>query len=101
MTQIHNDMKRTMEQPGKRKTNNQNANENKKKEEGKGKKEKKVGSDGNSAEKTEEHIPTEAEIMMSDVAMENLYFIAHDAPHALEIRGFEWPDNPKKKKKKK
>ncbi|KAH3819563.1 hypothetical protein DPMN_121302 [Dreissena polymorpha] len=27
---------------------------------------------------------------MSQAAMENLYYIAHDAPQALEMRGFGW-----------
>ena len=31
--------------------------------------------------------------------MDNLYFIAHDAPDALDKRGFGWPDAGKKKKK--
>jgi len=32
--------------------------------------------------------------------MENLYYIAHDAPDALDKRGFGWADAPKKKGKK-
>ena len=42
---------------------------------------------------------THSEMLMCDAAMFNLYYIAHDASHALAIRGFEWPDSPKKKKK--
>lgn len=38
--------------------------------------------------------------IMSGPAMENLYYIAHDAPDALEKRGFGWADAPKKKGKK-
>ncbi|KAL5013375.1 hypothetical protein ScPMuIL_007645 [Solemya velum] len=38
--------------------------------------------------------------ILSPAAMENLYFIAHDAPDALEKRGFGWPDGSKKKGKK-
>lgn len=30
--------------------------------------------------------------------MENLYYIAHAAPDALEKRGFGWPEAPKGKK---
>ena len=45
--------------------------------------------------------PTMSEMLLCDAATYNLYYIAHDAPHALEIRGFDWPDNPKKTKKKK
>ncbi|KAH9493098.1 hypothetical protein Btru_022295 [Bulinus truncatus] len=37
--------------------------------------------------------------MMSPAAMENLYFIAHDAPDALEKRGFSLSAGTKKKKK--
>lgn len=37
--------------------------------------------------------------MMSPAAMENLYFIAHDAPDALGIRGFSQSSGTKKKKK--
>ena len=37
--------------------------------------------------------------MLSPAAMDNLYFIAHDAPDALDKRGFGWPDASKKKKK--
>lgn len=40
--------------------------------------------------------------MMSPPAMENLYYIAHSAVDALEIRGFGWESGgPKKKKKRK
>ncbi|GFN93479.1 small lysine-rich protein 1 [Plakobranchus ocellatus] len=42
---------------------------------------------------------TETEIMLSDAACENLYYIAHNAPHALQIRGFSSPNQPKTKKK--
>ena len=38
--------------------------------------------------------------MLSPVAMENLYFIAHGAPEALVLRGFGWENAPKKKGKK-
>ena len=37
--------------------------------------------------------------ILSSAAMDNLYFIAHDAPDALDKRGFGWPDAGKKKKK--
>ena len=39
--------------------------------------------------------------MMNPHAMENLYYIAHGAVDALEIRGFGWTAAPKKKKGKK
>jgi hypothetical protein len=35
---------------------------------------------------------------MSGPAMENLYYIAHAAPDALEKRGFGWTEAPKGKK---
>lgn len=38
---------------------------------------------------------------MSAAAMENLYYIAHDAPDALGKRGFGWEGAPKGKKGKK
>lgn len=38
--------------------------------------------------------------ILSPAAMENLYYIAHSAVDALEIRGFGWEgDGPRKKKK--
>ena len=37
---------------------------------------------------------------MDTIAMENLYYIAHGAVEALEIRGFGWSGAPKKKGKK-
>lgn len=37
---------------------------------------------------------------MSPAAIVNLYYIAHDAPDALDKRGFGWPDAGKKKGKK-
>lgn len=42
----------------------------------------------------------EAVTMMSPPAMENLYYIAHSAVDALEIRGFGWEGGGSKKKKK-
>lgn len=40
--------------------------------------------------------------IMSPSAMENLYYIAHSAVDALEVRGFGWEGGgPKKKKKRK
>ena len=39
--------------------------------------------------------------MMNPHAMENLYYIAHGAVDALELRGFGWTGAPKKKKGKK
>jgi len=39
--------------------------------------------------------------MLDPAAMFNLYYIAHGAVDALEIRGFGWADAPKKKGKKK
>ncbi|XP_069556337.1 small lysine-rich protein 1 [Brachyistius frenatus] len=43
---------------------------------------------------------TEVDIL-SPAAMENLYYISHNAAHCLEFRGFGWPNSKKKKKKKK
>ena len=37
--------------------------------------------------------------ILSSAAMENLYYIAHDAPEALEKRGFRWTGASSKKKK--
>ena len=38
--------------------------------------------------------------MLDPAAMFNLYYIAHNVPHAMEIRGFNWPEGGGKKKKK-
>jgi len=38
--------------------------------------------------------------MFDPAAQENLYYVAHTAADALQLRGFGWPDAPKKKKKK-
>lgn len=35
--------------------------------------------------------------IFSRAAMDNLYYIAHNAPHALVLRGFRWPGLKKKK----
>ncbi|XP_070710322.1 small lysine-rich protein 1 [Pempheris klunzingeri] len=43
---------------------------------------------------------TEVDIL-SAAAMENVYYIAHNAVDCLEFRGFGWPQSNKKKKKKK
>ena len=39
--------------------------------------------------------------MLDEAAMNNLYYTAHSAANALEIRGFKWEGAPKKKKGKK
>uniref|UniRef100_A0A665WAQ8 Small lysine rich protein 1 n=1 Tax=Echeneis naucrates TaxID=173247 RepID=A0A665WAQ8_ECHNA len=41
---------------------------------------------------------TDADIL-SPTAMENLYYIAHNAADCLKFRGFGWPRSNKKKKK--
>lgn len=51
------------------------------------------------SQESEPPSPTISQIMLSKAAMLNLYYIAHDAPHVLALRNFDWPDNPKKKKK--
>ncbi|KAM8739946.1 small lysine-rich protein 1 [Acanthopagrus schlegelii] len=38
--------------------------------------------------------------ILSPAAMENVYYIAHNAVDCLEFRGFGWPHSNKKKKKK-
>ncbi|XP_015208031.2 small lysine-rich protein 1 [Lepisosteus oculatus] len=38
--------------------------------------------------------------ILSPAAMENVYYISHNAMDCLEFRGFGWPDSIKKKKKK-
>lgn len=44
----------------------------------------------------------EKEIMvLSPAAMENLYYVAHSAVDALDIRGFGWKAEDQKKKKRK
>nr|XP_046235452.1 small lysine-rich protein 1 [Scatophagus argus] len=43
---------------------------------------------------------TEVDIL-SPAAMENVYYISHNAVDCLEFRGFGWPHSKKKKKKKK
>lgn len=40
---------------------------------------------------------TEVDIL-SPAAMENIYYIAHNAADCLEFRGFGWPNSKKKKK---
>uniref|UniRef100_A0A7N8XFS4 Small lysine rich protein 1 n=1 Tax=Mastacembelus armatus TaxID=205130 RepID=A0A7N8XFS4_9TELE len=42
---------------------------------------------------------TEVDIL-SPAAMENVYYISHNAVDCLEFRGFGWPNSTKKKKKK-
>ena len=44
--------------------------------------------------------PREPDIL-DPPAMYNLYYTAHNVPHALQLRNFAWPDAPKGKKKKK
>ncbi|XP_060885443.1 small lysine-rich protein 1 isoform X1 [Labrus mixtus] len=43
---------------------------------------------------------TEVDIL-SPAAMENVYYICHNAADCLEFRGFGWPHSNTKKKKKK
>uniref|UniRef100_A0A3P8VTM1 Small lysine rich protein 1 n=2 Tax=Cynoglossus semilaevis TaxID=244447 RepID=A0A3P8VTM1_CYNSE len=43
---------------------------------------------------------TEADLL-STAALENVYYIAHNAADCLKFRGFGWPKASKKKKKKK
>ncbi|XP_076861024.1 small lysine-rich protein 1 [Brachyhypopomus gauderio] len=38
--------------------------------------------------------------ILSPAAMENAYYISHNAVDCLEFRGFGWPQAPKKKGKK-
>ena len=38
--------------------------------------------------------------ILGQAAMENLYYIAHDAPQALDMRGFGWAQEGGKKGKK-
>ena len=47
-----------------------------------------------------EEVPVRDPDMLDPAAMFNLYYIAHNVPHAMEIRGFKWPDGGGKKKKK-
>ncbi|XP_029317623.1 small lysine-rich protein 1 [Cottoperca gobio] len=45
--------------------------------------------------------PTKKEVdILSPAAMENIYYISHNAVDCLEFRGFGWPNSKKKKKKK-
>ncbi|XP_064417270.1 small lysine-rich protein 1 [Latimeria chalumnae] len=37
--------------------------------------------------------------ILGPVAMENVYYIAHNVADCLVFRGFQWPDAPKKKGK--
>ncbi len=39
--------------------------------------------------------------ILSPAAMENVYYISHNAVDCLEFRGFGWPHSKKKRKKKK
>ncbi|XP_045876883.1 small lysine-rich protein 1 isoform X1 [Meles meles] len=36
--------------------------------------------------------------ILSPAAMLNLYYIAHNVAHCLQLRGFRWPGAPKSKK---
>ncbi|XP_068526295.1 small lysine-rich protein 1 [Anas acuta] len=38
--------------------------------------------------------------ILSPAAMLNAYYVCHNAPACLELRGFPWPGSPKKKGKK-
>ncbi|KAK2858883.1 hypothetical protein Q5P01_003503 [Channa striata] len=38
--------------------------------------------------------------LLSPAAMENVYYISHNAVDCLQFRGFGWPNSTKKKKKK-
>ncbi|XP_036433348.1 small lysine-rich protein 1 [Colossoma macropomum] len=45
--------------------------------------------------------PTQPEVdILSPAAMENAYYISHNAVDCLEFRGFGWPEATKKKGKK-
>lgn len=44
--------------------------------------------------------PPKTEVdLLSAAAMENLFYISHNAADCLEFRGFGWPKKPKKKAK--
>ncbi|XP_062578815.1 small lysine-rich protein 1-like [Saccostrea cucullata] len=91
MTGIHPDM------PGKKKGGKKSGKKSGKKGGKKGgKKSAKSRSQSAKSEKGDKSAPD----IMSPAAMENLYYIAHDAPDALDKRGFGWPDAGKKKGKK-
>ncbi|XP_068020580.1 small lysine-rich protein 1 [Melanerpes formicivorus] len=63
---------------------------------GKGKKAKKKG------KKVVKEVKEVKEVdILSPDAMLNAYYVCHNAPACLELRGFSWPGFPKKKGKKK
>ncbi|XP_066579768.1 small lysine-rich protein 1 [Amia ocellicauda] len=64
-----------------------------KRKKGKGKKPSKKRSASAKSAKREVDI-------LSPAAMENVYYISHNAVDCLEFRGFGWPESAKKKGKK-
>ncbi|XP_018543037.1 small lysine-rich protein 1 [Lates calcarifer] len=62
---------------------------------------KKTGSPKTPKKKSSSAKSTKTEVdILSPAAMENVYYIAHNAVDCLEFRGFGWPSSNKKKKKK-
>ncbi|KFP45622.1 Small lysine-rich protein 1, partial [Chlamydotis macqueenii] len=57
------------------------------------------GRKGKSSKKKAKTVVKEVDIL-SPPAMLNAYYICHNAPAFLELRGFPWPGSPKKKGKK-
>ena len=95
-------------QPGKAKKSAGSKKSGKKsgRKSGKGKKSKSAGSKRKSAKSSAKSATSAKEPrpdpdILSEPAMTNLYYIAHDGPHALEIRGFANADGGGGKKGKK
>ncbi|KAL7370429.1 hypothetical protein ABVT39_000442 [Epinephelus coioides] len=62
---------------------------------------KKTGSPKTPKKKSSSAKSTKTEVdILSPAAMENVYYISHNAVDCLEFRGFGWPHSNKKKKKK-
>ncbi|XP_013066562.2 uncharacterized protein LOC106055003 isoform X1 [Biomphalaria glabrata] len=86
----------------KRKKGGKKTDGSKKGKKGKGKKGKGKKGKGRKGQKDGHSTSLRASmssLMMSDASFFNLQYIAHDAPHALQIRGFDWPETKKKKGK--
>ncbi|KAM8820178.1 small lysine-rich protein 1 [Eudromia elegans] len=54
---------------------------------------------GKGSKKKTKKVTKEVDVL-SPAAMLNAYYVCHNAPACLELRGFSWPGSPKKKGKK-
>ncbi|XP_022074573.2 small lysine-rich protein 1 [Acanthochromis polyacanthus] len=60
---------------------------------------KKTGSPKTPKKRSSSAKPTKTEVdILSPAAMENVYYISHNAAQCLDFRGFGWPNSKKKKR---